>query len=260
MPPGGSAYWAGSFTYAPGVTVARDLTRDGRAAFGDVYEDISLPRLIPFVTATPPPLRAGRAGAREQLQTQAQARAPAPPATPRPLALAPGASLALGGQSFSIVAPVSAAAPPPRAGRASRLMAAAPPPRAAAAAQSRREAQLQTSGRSVTVILDGVGLTELGKRGGYFYKVYLNLPHATGGPESGYLLGTLGPFEIAAARHRMAGMADMPARLEFPATEKLRRLAALDAASLVVSFVRVDGSAAAGDTITVDSFKVEATG
>lgn len=127
------------------------------------------------------------------------------------------------------------------------------------------------------VVLDGVQLTGLGGKGGYFYKIYLNLP-AQGGaaaPERSYLLGTLGAFEISVARmqadmqaagmHDMAGMTGTgttssmhEARLVFPATDALRQIWPTNLDTLTVSFVRVDGNKhpTKGQVIKVRAFSV----
>jgi len=128
----------------------------------------------------------------------------------------------------------------------------------------------------VRVVLDGVHLTGLGQKGGYFYNVYLNLPAqpGTGKAAGAYLLGTVGAFEISVAQmkasmkgmHGMSGMSDMAgsqshgARLVFPATEVLQRIWPDNLDKLSVSFVRVDGSRhpAKGVVVRVDGFRVEA--
>lgn len=94
----------------------------------------------------------------------------------------------------------------------------------------------------------------------------LNLP-ASGlaQPESTYLLGTLGAFEISVAQHaQMMGATDhramhAPLRLVLPATEVLRRIWPQALETLTVDFVRIDGaSAPAGAVIAIDQVRVEA--
>jgi tyrosinase len=55
--------------------------------------------------------------------------------------------------------------------------------------------------RSALLVLDDPALTAAGAKGGYFYKLYLT-PAADVQPSEQQLVGTLGPFEIAAARQR----------------------------------------------------------
>ena len=133
-------------------------------------------------------------------------------------------------------------------------------------------------GDSLRVVLDGVRLTGLGRQGGYFYKVCINLPERAGGnrPERTYVLGLLGPFEIDVAQMKsrmqgagMQGMHDMQSmqaggsegvRLVFPATAALRANWPAQLDTLSVSFVRVDGRRRplSGEAIVVKAFRVEA--
>jgi tyrosinase len=127
---------------------------------------------------------------------------------------------------------------------------------------------------SIRVVLDGVHLTALGEKGGYFYKIYINLPEqgATPGTANRYLLGMLGAFEIEAARMRMQmqGSTSMPShagpmpaagaplQLVFPATKALRAAWPENLDKLTVSFVRANGGKPAhGTVIKVKEFRVE---
>jgi tyrosinase len=67
--------------------------------------------------------------------------------------------------------------------------------------------------RSFKVVLDNVAITNAGAAGGYFYKVYLNLPENadidTVGPK--HFLGTLRAFEIAGEAHHGSVTLEYPA-------------------------------------------------
>jgi hypothetical protein len=58
--------------------------------------------------------------------------------------------------------------------------------------------------RSAQVVLDSVRITGSGDIGGYFYHLYLNLPSSTDvSSATSYRIGSIGPFEIAGAQHRV---------------------------------------------------------
>ena len=104
------------------------------------------------------------------------------------------------------------------------------------------------------VVLDYLRLLGAGALGGYFYKVYINLPlsgDATGGGEK-YLLGTVGAFEVAGASHHGT------ATLEFPATEVLSKFSSTELQEFVVSFERVSGeNAPRGQVLRVGEVRIE---
>jgi tyrosinase len=90
--------------------------------------------------------------------------------------------------------------------------------------------------RSVQVFLDNVMITEAGKRGGYYYRVYLNLPPNGAGKSQALPIGTIGAFEISGAAHHGS-----PVHLRY----RIRRAVFAGVASRIglmsVSFVRVNG-------------------
>jgi tyrosinase len=114
---------------------------------------------------------------------------------------------------------------------------------------------------TVRVVLDDVSLTELGKNGGYYYKVYIDLPERAGSEhgDSDYLLGTLGPFEIAGMQQHVGHGGNEKVQLSFPATEALQQIKPEKLDKLTVSFVRVDGDTPVnGTVINIKEFRVEA--
>jgi tyrosinase len=134
-------------------------------------------------------------------------------------------------------------------------------------------ASATTQNSPLRVVLDGIKLTALGEKGGYFYKVFINLPEQAGvnQTERAYLIGMVGAFEISVAKMKasmqggdMQGMHTMPdntdVRLVFPITEALRRIWPTSLDKLTVSFVRVDGARqpAHGNVVKVRDFRVEA--
>ena len=136
-------------------------------------------------------------------------------------------------------------------------------------------AQATAKADPLRLVLDGVQLTGLGAKGGYFYSVFVNLPEQAGvnQPERKYLLGMLGSFEIGVAQMQaamqgkgMQGMQDMhgagkpEVRFVFPLSKALRGIWPADLDKLSISFVRANGRAhpAKGDTIHLKSLRVEA--
>jgi len=104
------------------------------------------------------------------------------------------------------------------------------------------------------LVIDRALLTGLAKDGGYFYALYLNMPDtfASHAERARFLIGSLGPFQIAGASHHG------PARLEFDISELLTRQRPKDLSTLTLSWVRIDGdNPPAGRTIIVDEFRIE---
>jgi tyrosinase len=112
--------------------------------------------------------------------------------------------------------------------------------------------------QSINIVLDDIKLLAAGKAGGFFYKVYLNLPEGgdPGSSEIRYFLGTVGPFEIESASHQVHhGGA---AQLVFPATDALADMPTDNYKNLTVSLVRVSGSnSPKGRAISVGEVRVE---
>lgn len=113
--------------------------------------------------------------------------------------------------------------------------------------------------KSISVVLDDIRVLAAGKAGGYFYRVYLNLPESgdAAASEGTYLLGTVGAFEIEAASHHAHHRGSSP-QLVFPATDALANLSPDDYKNLTVSLVRVSGdNSPKGRAISVGEVRVE---
>jgi tyrosinase len=235
MPGTADPYWNGGFVYGASPGMPKVQTRDTTSTLGYTYDNERLPRPTVFKTPKLPTLRALPLNGEKTLGE----------------ALSLGDSvggLTLDNSSFSVRAPLG----PQGRARLGTLRAASP---SAAAAPP----------VSIDVVLDDVALTEIGKGGGYYYKVYVNLPAAGGAPEASHLIGTVGAFEIAGARHHADGddhadHGDGKVSLVLPATDVLRGLPAAQLSQLVVSFVRVDGAKAPkGPAITIGDFSIQAS-
>ena len=235
MPSKTSSYWAGSFSYGAAVSNLLRVHTYAPSILGYRYDDTAMPTSQPYMLAAQWP----------SIQTVF-----VEPLPPQGVSLGRLGTLALGAQSIRVRIPLTTEA----RNRVRSLVTA------------QGQASASASGR-LDIVLDGVTVTGTGAQGGYFYKILLNLPG--GGlaqPEQTYLLGTLGPFEVSAARHaRMmaTGGSHMAMhggeRIVLPAQEVLSRIwpAPLDA--LTLSFVRVDADGAPkGDAMVVGRVSVEA--
>jgi len=103
-------------------------------------------------------------------------------------------------------------------------------------------------------VLDNVELSEDGKKGGYYYQVYLNIPSADGTPngQTSVLLGTLGAFQVSGAKHHG------PAKLRYRIPRALLGNPALRVGMATISFVRVDGDISPrGPTVGIGEARLE---
>jgi tyrosinase len=232
------AYWNGTFVYGGQPQMNKRATYSAEG-LGYMYDDERLPTPRRARAAVAPPVRAAPL-ARERMIGQVLS-----------LGETQG-GLTLDRSSFSLRVPLGAD------GQNRTRLLTAPPPRGPAAAAARPPV-------AINVVLEDVAVTEAGRKGGYFYQVYVNLP-AGGALDPSRLIGTVGPFEIAGAQH--GGGADGPhaahgdgkVRLVLPATEALRRLPPGQLREVKVSFVRVDGpESPSGPAITIGAFRVEST-
>ncbi|HEX8883967.1 MAG TPA: hypothetical protein VF797_05715, partial [Noviherbaspirillum sp.] len=119
--------------------------------------------------------------------------------------------------------------------------------------------------RSARVVLDSVRIIGSGDIGGYFYHLYLNLPSSTDvSSATAYRIGSVGPFEIDAAQHRVhmrqdaGGSEPGTVALTFALNRQLSDLVAADPRNITLSFVRVSGnSAPSGEVIRVGEARLE---
>ncbi|HEY0014268.1 MAG TPA: tyrosinase family protein [Allosphingosinicella sp.] len=241
MPAAASSYWAGRFDHGPLVGGLKSATIDTVSRFGYDYDDTRLPT---------------RAERRAPARPRAKSVVPGTPLRARRGFTAVGRStpLVLGENSFSVNLPL---APPPAARRAAL----------AAGFQQRDEPAAAAGAATYDVVLDDVTFTEKGKRGGYFYDIYVNLPAVAGGPKRRHRVGSIAPFSVATgAAHASHGEAAADAaegksgavRLVFPATTALRGVALSRHRQVSVSFVRAGGKdGPSGPVMEVGDFRIE---
>ncbi|MCW3848404.1 tyrosinase family protein [Sphingomonas sp. LB-2] len=246
MPPPQADYWKGRFEFPAGLVFDRNRAL-GCEALGYRYADLALP-------APPPPIvRSVAPGAEGGVPLPRVGAAPGP----RLLGNTGAEELSLGEESVTVGTPLvtvhrlEGAAPPiPRVGAApggGKRANAAPPP------------ELESVREQLVLVLEEVTLTEIGTEGGFFYKIYAGLTGQGFDEDERRLLGTIGPFQIAAAMHH-AGMG--AARIEIPATEVVKRLVseqgALKTPTLALSFVRINADGApAGKVIGIGRYRIE---
>jgi tyrosinase len=113
--------------------------------------------------------------------------------------------------------------------------------------------------RSAHLVLDGIEMSEEGRKGGYFYKVYLNVPsdNRSSGNANAVYLGTFGPFEIHAAAHHGSGHGGL--QLRYKIKRAFAGATAKQLGMMSVSFVRVSGdSTPKGGVIGIGEVRLEA--
>jgi tyrosinase len=240
-----SPYWAGSFTYASNLTMARNLAYYP-GWLGYDYANDNKP------TSLPPSARAKETGPFRKVQAQMAPMLGRPasvdfaPAAPRAISatsqsLGGVLNLALGETSLSTRLPLSSNA----------LQAL----QATAAAVNNPTLRSASGGnQSIRVVFENASTAGAGANGGYFYNVYLNLP-ASGVDSAAarsYFLGTLGAFEIAGAAHHG------PATLTYPANDILSGMSPDSLRDITLSFARVDGgSGPVGTALRVAETRIE---
>ena len=216
-----SPYWAGSFIYAPDLTMPRYKTYyPGWLNFN--YSDNTKPTMLPALT------QANMVQARESAAVTNPVTGKFPATLAR--AISPGRR-SLGGVSGVILAENPVGARLPLSASSVRML------QDAVAVAVRPPPQMPPGTfRSVVVVLDKLLLLGAGAKGGYFYNIYINLP-LVGDAGNGrrHFLGTVGAFEVAGAGHHG------PATLEYQATEVLAQFSAAELQDVTISLVRVSG-------------------
>lgn len=271
-PSADNTYWNGTFIYATRLTMPRNRTIDTRSQLSYYYQNENMPTSLPAAQTA----QAGEGGFMLASMRQGETPLQLAQLGPRPDGAAPrlvmrpavvqfaaspsrqidGNRLSAGGvlriplneNSISVQLQVDQAS----ADLLQRTLSAAAP-------------QTASPYRSARVTLDSVRIAGNGDVGGYFYHLYLNLPASTDvGSANSYRIGSIGPFEIDAARHRAHmgrggnGSEAGTVALTFALTRELSELVAADPRSITLSFVRVSGSnAPGGEVIRVGEARLE---
>lgn len=247
MPLKTSSYWGGSFIYGNTLTLPRTQAYDTRSTLNYYYQNEIMPTKLPQ-------LADGAEVRIRKVQSKNDGMSIIPPtgnfrfSDPRvtgDTTFSTGGTLNIGlnEQSLGVQIPISA-----EHGQVIAQIAQGIPSKVLGGT---------TRYKSVDLVLDSPELTPMGSRGGYFYNVYLNLPGASGDTTHSTratLIGTLGPFQIAAAGHHHAGSK----RLSYPITLMLQDLSSFQIAMFNVSFVRIDGdNSPIGPVIGIGEVRIE---
>ncbi|MFL6676374.1 MAG: hypothetical protein ACJ8LG_24175, partial [Massilia sp.] len=260
LPPATDSYWNGNFSYATRLTLPRASTIDSRLNLGYFYDNEVLPNSLPPDPAAPSLAAIAGSAVAPAGGPGGGARAPAlPPAGSFPATRmrATGARrLALGGVSGIVLgnASVSARIALDKAG-VQMVQAVIDSYQQAPFAAALAGARQYTS---VKVLVTSVKMSKQGAAGGYFYKLYLNLPESptAADPEENYLYGNLGPFRIVASQHH--GNNDMGVDIEFDVTGLLLNNRNRDLSKYSFSFVRINGkSAPEGEVLSMGECRLE---
>lgn len=234
MPAAGQPYWGGQLDYQTGMSVPRTEAM-ATEKLGYRYADLKLPAQDAVnmeggagrPASAPPPAEADAAVAPPPPPPRVMAAPPAPAAA----APIPFRGIWLGRETRSVRMPISRGEP----------MAMA------------EHDMHGGSGDELAVVLDAITLTQIGAGGGFFYKLYLDLDDLDYDviPPEGRLIGTVGPFQIAAA---LGHAENGKVRIEIPAGDVIKRVAeGRDPDDLGVTFVRVDsGDAPGGAVINIE--------
>ncbi|MFL6675721.1 MAG: tyrosinase family protein [Massilia sp.] len=245
MPLRTSSYWSGSFRYSSTLTMSRLLTYDNRSSLNYFYQVETMPSRLPSLASGPALMETRPADGQPLLSPPAVGSYPLSPprATSNSTFAAAGSlGIALDERSVSVQLPLAA-----EAGQAVAQIA-------------RGNATVVPGGtvqyRSVHLVLDEIEMTESGRNGGYFYQLYLNVPAGQPGAAQveSKLVGTLGPFRIAAAEHHHGS----PSQLRYVVTDLLAGLSRTQMGMLTMSFVRVSGeNSPSGQVIVIGEARLE---
>lgn len=257
MPVPSDPYWAGTFTYATGLTINKEQTYSARTRLGYDYDKTSRP------TSMPPQTQAGRiirvqasiglSRARPATAALAATGARDIDSSARSIGGVKGVTLREQSTTARITGEAASAAP------VQQLLSATATPLAAAAQGVRSSAASVSAAaagryRSIRIVFDSLSLTQAGAAGGYYYNVYLNLPDKFDSDTARQqnLLGTLGAFEIAGASHHGMVM------LDYPATVSLLKAGGGGSRDYYVTLERIDGpNSPKGAVINVGEIRVE---
>nr|WP_217343821.1 tyrosinase family protein [Noviherbaspirillum sp. L7-7A]MBV0877907.1 tyrosinase family protein [Noviherbaspirillum sp. L7-7A] len=237
------SYWAGSFTYAPSLTITKSQTYAPSSLNYD-YANKTQPSSLPPSAKSSSPFKLTQAEMPRFVPRPGLGNFPATAAR-----AVSQTSRSLGGVSNVVLTETSVSAQLPLTASNVQVV------QNAVSAALNPPVQLAANTlRSVKVVLDNLQLFGAGARGGYFYNIYINLPPSGDATDGGqkYLLGTVGPFEIAGASHHGT------ATLEFPATEVLSNFSSSELKEVTISFERISGeNAPKGQVLRIGEVRIE---
>lgn len=248
MPSLTNSYWSGSHVYNGSLSIARTATYDTRTNLGYSYYNESFPASLPLAKIGNPHIHRVQATSNDLLGSVPPVgsfQIAGPRQTSSQTYSVGGAlNVGLSERSVSVQLPASAE----NAAVLAKI----------AAGQAASFAGTSGAYRSVHLVLDNIQISELGKQGGYFYQLYLNIPSSgvTSTQPASIYIGSFGPFEINAAMHHGGDHL----QLKYGITQALLGASARGLSMMSVSFVRVSGDhSPAGGLIGLGEVRVEAS-
>jgi tyrosinase len=242
-----TAYWSGSHTYTSSLTMARATTYSTRTTLGYRYQSEAFPTRLPLAQLSPASVHRVQATADDLVRTAPPVGsfriAPTRQTSDQTFAISGALNVGLDERPVSVQLPVSS----------ENLQSLA-------RIGTGNTAPLPGSPklyRSVQLVLDNVEITDVGKRGGYYYQVVLNVPAADGTSSKSRAIpiGTIGAFEISGAAHHGG-----PVQLRYPIGRAVFAGAMSKAGMMSVSFVRVSGDQSPkGGVIGLGEVRLETT-
>lgn len=234
MPAKTNSYWSGKHVYASQLNMQRTQTYDTRTSLAYRYDNETMPTSLPLAQAT-------RGGQEARVFRVQASPGDAPAAMPSvgsfrlssarqtsetTYSLGGAVDVGLDDRSVSVQLPVSS--------EHSRALADI--------AQGKQASikGVAKAYRSAHLILDDIALSDQGRKGGYFYKLYLNIPSSKRAAQTQVYLGTLGAFEINAAAHHAHDHGGP--RLRYKIKRAFAGATATELGMMSVSFVRVGGN------------------
>jgi tyrosinase len=261
-PPSNNSYWNGNFTYASRLTMQRSWTIDTRSTLKYSYQRETMPTSLPVASSGADNADGFRLtafnGADQQLaQLSPRTGAATPRLLTRPAlqGFSPTTSRLVGPNRLALAGVLRI--PLDESSVSAQLAVDDGSADLLQRVLTKAARGPATPYRSAQVVLDSVSISDAGRSGGYFYYLYVNLPSTTdvSSASSAYLLGSIGPFAIAGANHRVhmnieaGGSQAGTVRLAFPITMQLADLLVQDPRRITVSFVRVSGDSSPGGPV-----------
>jgi tyrosinase len=245
VPSQSSSYWSGSFTYATNLSIAKSQCYRPAILNYQYAQPNNVPSALPL-------------NAQEARIIRVQAQ-------PAPILVRPaignfanaagrtisGSRRSLGGVANMTLNETSVSARLPL--QASDISSLKDVLSAASGAMAGSQASTATL-QYPYLVLDKLAVTALGKQGGYYYNIYLNLPAAgnADAARQAHFVGTFGAFEASEANHHGGGT------LRLPLSDVLQNLGVENLNEAVISLVRVNGpNSPKGAALSVGEMRVE---
>jgi tyrosinase len=277
MPASTDTYWNGIFTYATRLTMQRSRVISTRNDLGYFYQNETMPTTLPVARADEEEgglMLASMDGDLQLAQLSTSTSGSRPRLLSRPATVGFPLSAAgntganrrsLGGVLNIPLNESSVSANLPIDSGSAQLLQSVIT-QAGSGSTSTSSLAGGVPYQSAQLVLDSVALRGGGSQGGYFYQIYVDLPSSTDveSANASYLVGSVGPFEIRGAEHRVhmgmeaGGAQPGTVRLVFPATLLLKSLLSAPAGGLTISFVRISGdNTPGGDVILIGEMRLE---